>query len=277
MIPVLLRIGPLTIYSYGMMMALGFIAGDFILTRECHRRGFSPDLPNAAIVWGAIGGIAGSRIYDVIENWPVYMENPWTIVFSGSGFVWYGGLLGGIFAIWLVGRRYGVGFVTLTDMCAPALVFGQALGRIGCLLSGDGDWGTPSTLPWAMAYPRAIVGWNANTVLKVDSNGMLVSGYFPGVRVHPAPIYEAILYLATFAVLWSLRKKAPAGRMLALYLVLAGAARFVVEFVRINPRVLWGLSMAQVISVLMIVVGAAILSWPAARKTDVSRPLAARA
>ena len=78
-------------------------------------------------------------------------------------------------------------------MCAPALILGQAFGRIGCLLSGDGDWGMPSTVPWAMAFPNAIVGWNSRTVLKLDPSGNLVSGFFPGVRVHPAPIYESIL------------------------------------------------------------------------------------
>src|SRR5580692_200846 len=204
MIPILLRLGPITIYSYGLMMAIGFIAADFLLTSECRRRGITTDFANGIVVWGAIGGIAGSRIYDVFDNWPAYASNPWSIVFSGSGFVWYGGFIGGLTVAALVARHYQVPVLRAFDMCSPPLILGQAFGRVGCLLSGDGDWGLPSTLSWAMAYPHAIVGWNAHTVLKLDQNGNLVSGFFPGVRVHPAPIYESILYAAIFCLMWSM-------------------------------------------------------------------------
>jgi phosphatidylglycerol---prolipoprotein diacylglyceryl transferase len=270
MIPVLLRIGPITIYSYGLMMALGFIVGDFILGRECRRRGFAPELANSVVVWGAIGGIIGARLYDVFDNLTDYMAHPWSIIFSGAGFVWYGGFIGGVIATWLVARYYKISFLTLTDMCAPALVAGQAFGRMGCQLSGDGDWGLPSKLPWAMAYPRAIVGWNSQTVLTLDRHGDLVSGFFPGVHVHPAPIYEAVLYAAIFCVLWSWRKRiGTEGGMLYLYLILVGLARFLVEFVRINPRVFIGLTEAQLISVAMIITGGAAWYWSAARRSAV--------
>jgi phosphatidylglycerol---prolipoprotein diacylglyceryl transferase len=277
MFPVLLHLGPITIYSYGLMMAMGFITGDFLLTRECHRRGISPDFANAIVVWGAVGGIVGSRIYDVFDNWPVYAANPWSIVFSGAGFVWYGGFIGGVVAAAIVSRYYKVPILRAFDMCAPALIMGQALGRLGCLFSGDGDWGLPSTLPWAMAYPNAIVGWNARTVLKLDAYGNLVSGYFPGVRVHPAPIYESMLYAAIFCLMWSMRKKAPEGRLICLYLILEGLARFMVEFVRINPRVAFGLSEAQLISLVMIAIGLAAWHFTAAQPVAVEAPDAARA
>src|SRR5262249_44611267 len=95
------------------------------------------------------------------------------------------------------------------------------------------------------------------------------SGFFPGVRVHPTPIYEAILYVAIFCFLWSIRKKAKfEGELLYLYLVLAGAARFLVEFVRINPRVLWGLSAAQLISLIMIATGSIAWYWSSKRRTQ---------
>jgi len=258
MIPVLFRIGPLTVYSYGLMMAAGFLAADYVITLECRRRGITSDYASSLVVWAAVIGIAGSRLLDIANNFNAYLADPRSMIFSGSGFVWYGGLFGGILATYLVARRYRIPFPRTADMCAPALAIGQAIGRIGCQLAGDGDWGLPSTLPWAMAYPRAIVGWNAETVLKLDEHYRLVSGYFPGVRVHPAPVYETILYTAVFAILWSSRKKGwTAGRLLYLYLMLAGAARFLVEFVRINPRVLWGLSEAQFIAVGMILFGAA--------------------
>jgi phosphatidylglycerol:prolipoprotein diacylglycerol transferase len=276
MIPVLFQLPPitifglpiqLTIYSFGLMMALGAIVGNLVLTSECRRRGYNPDFANAVVVWGAIAGIAGARIYDVFDNWPLYRSNPWSIFFSGAGFVWYGGLVAGILATLLVARRYKVPILTALDMCAPALILGQAFGRMGCQLSGDGDWGLPSTLPWAMAYPHAIVGWNAQSVLKLDDQNQLVSGFFPGVRVHPAPVYEVIMYVSIFLVLWSLRKKTTVeGRILYLYLMLAGLARFLAEFVRINPRVLWGLSEAQFISIVMMAAGAGAWYWSSVRQ-----------
>jgi phosphatidylglycerol:prolipoprotein diacylglycerol transferase len=252
--------------------------GDFIVTHECRRRGYNPEMANALVVWGAIGGIVGARIYDVADDWPAYAAHPASIVFSGAGFVWYGGLIGGIIATWLVARYYGISFLTVADMGAPAVVLGQAFGRMGCQLSGDGDWGLPSKLPWAMAYPKAIVGWNPETVLKLNAHGQLVSGFYPGVRVHPTPIYEAILYVLVFLALWSWRKKAAAeGQLLYMYLVFAGAARFLVEFLRINPRVLWGLSEAQLISIVMMVAGAAAWYWSAAHQPHAESRAAARA
>lgn len=267
MIPVILKMGPLTIYSYGLMMALGFLAADLVIALECKRRGIPRDFASTLIVWGAIAGIIGSRLLDVMNNLPLYLADPKAILFSGSGFVWYGGLAGGIAAVYFVARRFSVRFLTTADMCAPALAIGQAIGRIGCQLSGDGDWGLPSKLPWAMAYPHAIVGWNAATVLKLDSHGQLVAGFHSGVRVHPAPIYETILYAGVFIVLWSLRRKIDVeGRLFYLYLMLAGASRFVVEFIRVNPRILLGLSEAQLIAILMMVTGLVAWRWSGGRQ-----------
>ncbi|HEY6395615.1 MAG TPA: prolipoprotein diacylglyceryl transferase [Candidatus Binataceae bacterium] len=260
MIPVLFHIGPLTVYSYGLMMAVGFLAADFVIALECKRRGINPDYASSVVVWAAILGIVGSRVYDIFDNLSYYLADPKSMIFSGSGFVWYGGLFGGIFATWLVARRYKIPWLKTADMCAPALAVGQAFGRIGCHLSGDGDWGLPSNLPWAVSYTKAIVGWNSATVLKLDDHYRLVSGYFPGVRVHPAPLYETTLYFIVFAILWSLRKKVhPDGRLLYLYLMLGGLSRFIVEFVRINPRVFYGLSEAQLIAIGMMLTGA--VAW----------------
>src|SRR5271168_762685 len=256
MIPVLFHLGPLTVYSYGLMMALGFLAADYVIRLECTRRGFDPEYSSSVVITAAVAGIVGSRIYAILDDLPTYLADPKSMIFSGSGFVFYGGMIGGILGAYLVSRWYRIGFAATMDMAAPALAIGQAIGRQGCQLAGDGDWGLPSTAPWAMAYPRAIVGWNAETVLKLDEHYRLVSGYFPGVRVHPAPIYETILYLGVFAILWSMRKTShPAGRIMYWYLLLAGAARFLVEFWRINPRVFYMFSEAQLIAFAMMVVG----------------------
>ena len=261
MIPVLFHLGPLTVYSFGLMMALGFLAADYVIRLECIRRGYDPEYSSSIVIASAVMGLVGSRIYAILDDLPTYLADPKSMIFSGSGFVFYGGLLGGILGAYLVSRWYRVGFGATVDMCAPALALGQAIGRIGCQLAGDGDWGLPSSVPWAMAYPRAIVGWTPETVLKLGAHYQLVPACTNltdclSVRVHPAPIYETILYLGVFAILWSKRETShPGGRVFYWYLVLAGAARFVVEFVRINPRVFDGLSEAQLIAVVMMIVG----------------------
>jgi phosphatidylglycerol:prolipoprotein diacylglycerol transferase len=266
MIPILLQLGPITIYSYGLMMALGFIAADLVCTSEFKRRGYPGEQASTLVLWTAVSGVVGSRVYDIFDHWPLYAAHPREMLLSGSGFVWYGGLAGGLLASFFVARHYRIPWRVLLDMAGPGLAIGHAVGRIGCQLSGDGDWGTVSTLPWAMAYPKAIVGWNSQTVLKVDSHNHLVSAFYPGVRVHPAPIYETILYTAVFAVLWAVRKKVRIdGQLFYLYLMMAGSCRFLVEFVRVNPRVLWGLSEAQLIALAMIVIGASAYAWSSAR------------
>ena len=209
MIPILLRLGPfhlfghpltLTIYSYGLMMALGFIAADLVIAADCPRRGIDPEYATAD------GDVGRARRYrrraPVRRNRQLapYMADPITIIWSGSGFVWYGGFIGGVTAAYFVARHYKVSVGATADMCGPALAIGQALGRIGCHLSGDGDWGAPSTLPWAVAYPKAIVGWGPQTVLKLGPHHELVSGFFPGVRVHPTsdlrshPVHGRVSY-----------------------------------------------------------------------------------
>jgi phosphatidylglycerol:prolipoprotein diacylglycerol transferase len=260
MIPVLFHLGPLTVYSFGLMMALGFLAADYVIRLECIRRGYDPEYSSSIVITAAVMGLIGSRLYAILDDLPTYLADPKTMIFSGSGFVFYGGMIGGILGAYIVSRWYRIGFGSTMDMCAPALAIGQAIGRMGCQLAGDGDWGLPSTVPWAMAYPRAIVGWNSDTVLKLDNHYRLVSGFFPGVRVHPAPVYETILYLGVFYLLWSMRKTShPAGRLIYWYLVLAGAARFLVEFWRINPRVFYMFSEAQLIALAMMILGAVAL------------------
>src|SRR5713101_6347708 len=166
MIPILLRIGPITIYSYGFMVALAFLIGDRLVASEFKRRGYDAGLASSLVLWVAIASFGGARLNDVIDNWRIYSADPKSIIFSSTGFVFYGGFIGGLLA---------------SIVFAPGLGLAHAIGRQGCQLSGDGDWGTPSRLPWAMAYPRAIVGWNAETVMAVDRHGNLISGFYPGV------------------------------------------------------------------------------------------------
>ena len=162
----------------------------------------------------------------------------------GAGFVWHGGLIGGIAGVSLGIRHYKLPWPETMDAIAPAIALGHGTGRIGCHLAGDGDWGPPTDLPWGMAYPDAIIGWD----------------YPPDVFVHPTPLYEMAAYFAIAAVLWNRRTAGyRPGSLFWGYLLLAGIARFFLEFVRVNPP-LWGaLSLAQVISIGLMLVGASLL------------------
>jgi phosphatidylglycerol:prolipoprotein diacylglycerol transferase len=240
MYPVLFQFGPITIYSYGVMMALGFIAATWVLGLELRRRGENPDLASTLVMWAAVSGLIGARLLFIMEEWREFLNDPWPLLFTGSGFVWYGGLIGGIVGVTLCIYRRGWSWIATMDAVAPSITLGHGIGRLGCHFAGDGDWGPPTTLPWGVAYPNAIVGWD----------------YPPGVRVHPTPIYETTAYLLIFAFLWFRRSKPiQPGTQFGWYLILGSTARFFLEFVRVNPPVLFVLSEAQVISILLVTAG----------------------
>lgn len=266
MYPVIVRLGPLTVYSFGVMMATAFLVAGYLGGREMKRKGLPPEHASNMVFWAAVGGLAGSRLWSMLEDWQHLSRDPLGALFSGSGFVWYGGLLGGAVAVSWVIWRQGLPWLRVVDCVAPALVLAHGIGRIGCQLAGDGDWGTASTLPWAMAYPNAIIGWE---------EWLAKEGLPLGTRVHPTPIYELLAYTAIFAVLWSIRKRPlPDGTVFWWYLILAPAARFLIEFVRHNEPVLAGLSEAQVFSLFLIGIGAVQL-W-IGRTAPVAAPAARR-
>lgn len=272
MFPVLLKLGPLTIYSFGAMMALAFLAAGQVTAKELGRRGYDPEIASKFVVWGVVGGLVGARLWSLWNDWDAFLQHPIKVMFSGSGLVFYGGLAGGFLLVSLSIRRNKVPWLTAVDCIAPGLPLAHAIGRIGCELAGDGDWGKPSTLPWAHAYPNAIIGWQA---------WLAENGLPPDVRVHPTPIYELIMYFAIFAFLWSIRKRPMApGSLLWLYFILGGIARFAVEFVRLNDRVALGLTEAQWFSLGLIAIGAwrlAVGRSVAATPAPATAPRTARA
>jgi len=253
--PVILHLGPLTIYSYGTMMAIGFLVAGWLTGREMERRGMPAEFASTMVFWAAVGGIAGSKLWAVLQEPQSLMEEPIGSIFSGSGFVWYGGLIGGTLAVTWSIWRHGLPWLAVVDCIAPAMAAAHGIGRIGCQLAGDGDWGTVTDVPWAMAYPAAITGWP----------------YPPGVLVHPTPVYETLAYFAVFGILWSMRKRPhPDGALLWWYLVLACGARFIIEHWRINPPVAFGLSAAQLTSLVLVAIGATLLI---ARRGTVAVPV----
>jgi phosphatidylglycerol:prolipoprotein diacylglycerol transferase len=236
-----LHLGPLTLQSFGVCFALGFVAAGALLARRLTEIGKPVDWAYEIIFAGAVSGLVGSRVDYLAQNWSTVSDDLLGNLFSGSGLVWFGGLVGG--AVGVVLWAWWRGFLSpaLLDLCAPALALGYALGRVGCQVSGDGDYGIRTGLPWGMAYPH---------------------GTRPtDVAVHPTPVYETFAMGLVALVLWQLRDRYRPGVLFGIYLVLAGAERLLVEFIRRNEAILLGLTQPQVISVAMMVAGAALVMW----------------
>jgi len=234
-----ISIGPLDLKSFGICFAGGFIAAALVLARDFKERGHPVDWAYEMIFAGLIGGIVGSRVDFLIQNWDDVSDDLLGNVFSGTGLVWFGGLVGGAIGVGLWAWRRGYLGLELLDVSAVPLALGYAVGRVGCQLSGDGDYGVHSDLPWAMAYPDG-------TVSTTD-------------EVHPTPIYESLAMGLIALALWRLRGRLAPGMLFALYLVLAGLERLLVEFIRRNDDIVAGLTLPQLVSVAMIAGGAAWL------------------
>ena len=241
MYPDIFTIGPFTLHSFGLMAMLGFLVPTLIMRREFSRTNQDPDNANNIIVTAIIGGFLGARLYYLIEHWDDFMRDPSGMIFSGAGLVWYGGLAGGVIAVFWSVRHYKMPFWETTDLVATLLLLGQAFGRMGCLLAADGDYGPPSDVPWAIAFP--------NGVVPID------------VPVHPTPLYDIILLLVFFGIVWSLRKrKFFPGTYLGLYFIAAGTERFITEFWRTTPEVAFGwMTLAQIISIVLFISGSMII------------------
>ena len=163
---------------------------------------------------------------------------------SGSGFSWFGGLVGGVIAVAWLAQRNGIFWLKAADISAPALALGYGIGRIGCFLAGDATWGKVTEVPWGMAFPNAVAGW-ADPVTGIP--------YQTGVKVHPTQLYELVQSLIVFGILWRVRKiQFPQGTIFWLYLALAGSMRFIVEFWRAHPVVSLNMTEYQWISVALI-------------------------
>lgn len=260
-----LEIGPLTLQTFGICLALGFIAAGAVAAKRLQELGKPADWAYEMLFAALIGGLIGARIDFVIQNWSDVSDDLLGNLFSGTGLVWFGGAIGGAIAVLLWAWWRGIFSWVVPDIAAVPLAVGYAIGRIGCQVSGDGDYGVASSLPWAMGYPDGAVPTP------------------PGVEVHPAPLYDT-LSMGIFAlVLWRLRDRLVTGALFGIYLVGAGLERFLVEFIRRNDEVLVGLTAAQLESLALVVAGAiwlAVLYAKHGRLTaagDGSRPAAGAA
>ena len=242
MIPYL-HFGPFTLPTFGLMVATGLLVASYILQADFRRRAISSD---AFLIIGIAGlaGIVGARLYHVLESPAEFFADPWPLLISRFGFAWFGGFLGGFAALLILARYEKIPALVMFDACSPAAAAGYAIGRIGCLLSGDGDYGIPTTLPWGMSFPNGVVPTSE--------------------KVHPTPLYEFFLWMLIGFVLWRLgaaflQKKKSAGLVFSAYLILTGIARFLVEMIRLNPRSFFGMSNAQAASVASILLGVVLV------------------
>lgn len=315
MIP-FLHLGPLNIPTFGLMVATAMVVAYFVLRADLSRREIAAKdsgMAEAFIAVPCLAGIVGAKLYHVLESPRELFADPMGDIFSRYGLAWFGGLIAGFAAFVWLARRRKIPLLTIFDAGSPAAAIGYGIGRIGCLLSGDGDYGKPTSLPWGMSFPHGLVPTTQTCV---------AWGWPASCRVQPTPIYEFIAACAITWLLWKLgarqvslmrakgstrasetsvrdsrksraaardalsdaavRESPPAeskasrwrsffsapspGAVFAAYLVLTGIERFLVEFIRINPRSFFGMTNAQTAALASIIVGVALWWWLAKSK-----------
>ncbi len=233
----------LSLKTFGIAFALGFLVAGAITARRLGELGRSPDEAYGMVGSSLVGGLVGSRVYFLVQHWSTVKHDLFGSIFSGSGLVWYGGAIGGAIGVLLWAWRHDFLERRMLDTAVYGLCFGYGIGRIGCQVSGDGDYGTVSSLPWAMGYPHGTVPTA------------------PGVTVQPTPIYETVAMGLLAWALWRLRDRVRPGVVFALYLVGSGVERMLVEFVRRNAHVLGVLTAPQLESIGLALLGVGGLAY----------------
>jgi len=280
MFPVLFRIGGFTVTSFGVMIALAFVAAGWIMGKELKGKGQDPEHAWDLAGWAAISGILGAKIYYLILNWQLTVAEPRQMILSRSGLVWYGGfILAALTVLWRL-HRAKLPILTFADCVGPALALGYAVGRIGCFLVGD-DYGGPTNGWWGVSFPQ---GAPPSTAGNLRAFGVSVPGDVADgtvMSVHPTQLYETGLSLLIFFLLWRIRHRfTTPGAIWFIWLSLAGVERFIVEIFRAkDDRFIAGLTVAQVISMLITTIGVvgyvAVTRRAAARQPRAAAPAGA--
>jgi len=253
-----IHLGPITLGSFGLLVATGLLAAYFVMRADLARRGIDADAAGIIGITG-LAGLAGARLYHLLETPADFFAHPLPLLFSTMGFAWFGALVGGFIALVWLARSNRMSMLLMLDVASPAAALGYGIGRIGCLISGDGDYGIPTSLPWGMAFHPLEPGPRIFHFLQID-RGALDPSYASNfgrlpldaiVRVHPTPIYEFLVALVIAHFLWHMgpfkkgvggrKVRRPAGEVFAWYLIATAVVRFLVEFIRINPRSFLGL------------------------------------
>jgi len=276
MYPVLFSIGDFSITSFGLMMFLSFIGGAWATGLMLKHYGLAPALIWDMLAWIAIGGIVGAKLYFLALHWQDWLANPVGETFRRDGLVWYGGLIGGVLAYYFQIRSRKLPMPVMYDATAPALMLAIAIGRMGCFLVGD-DYGVYTDGPLGIAFP---IGTPPSTAGYLRSLGDVIPTAIPDtaiVTVHPTQLYEFVIALALFAVLWHFSKRRlKPGQLFAAFMALYGVERFMIEIVRAKgDRFLFGLSTSQLMSVLLVL--GAVMLWQRQKSRPEWNPAAASA
>lgn len=259
--PKLFDIGPIPVYSYGLMLGLAFLLGSYLFTLELRRKNIDENFGITITFLAIIGGIVGSKIFYLIEEWNFgnglsFSELLKSDLLSPAGLTFYGGLITAILLIIIYCRIKKLSVLMIFDSMSPSAAIAYGVARIGCHLSGDGCYGVAvNNTPWEFLgtiYSKGIVPTK------------------PGELVLPTPLFELGAAVIIFVILWMMRKKMKYnGQLFYYYLIFTGIPRLLVEFVRRNPHVIFGLTQAQIISVLMILVGVIMLLISRNKKDDI--------
>jgi phosphatidylglycerol:prolipoprotein diacylglycerol transferase len=258
--PELLRIGSFVLPTYGVLLAAGFLAALWLLRRRAPKFGLSPDTVSDIGIWILLAGLLGSKILLVVVEWPQYVRS-WSALgeLLRSAGVFYGGLIGATLAGAFLLRRKHLSFWTFTDVAAPTVALGQAIGRLGCFSAGC-CWGAACHLPWAVTFTDPVAERNVGVPLNVP--------------LHPTQLYEAAGTLLLCLLLIAFERRRFPGETFARYLLGYGLLRGTIELFRGDPRgsVFGGVSTSQFIALLGILAAAAI--WVLQRR-KVSSPATA--
>ncbi|MFQ6678048.1 MAG: prolipoprotein diacylglyceryl transferase [Fidelibacterota bacterium] len=265
MIPVLFELGPIKIYSFGFMLVVAFYTTYYLLQKDMKRLGYDIKIASDIVFAAAVGGILGSKLYYLIENIGRVIDDPFGMIFSGAGLVFLGGLMGGTLGVTIVLQKNKLPWIKFADIVAPLLILGYAIGRVGCFLVGD-DYGIPTHVPWGISFENGLPP-TTYWVFQSYYPWIDLADFEPGLlTVHPTQLYEVIMGFIIFAFLWNRRTKiVRAGSLFFTYFILAGIERFSIEFIRTNNHYMFNLTGAQIISVVMVIIGTIGLLRPVSK------------
>lgn len=237
-----------SIPTFGLMLWLATMVGAWLMDRAFRREKLKQDAVLIVAIT-LVAGVIGAKLWHVLDTPSEFRDAGWKVLWSSAGFAWFGGMTFGIATLLFLGWKMKIGAIRMLDLAAPSAAIGYGVGRIGCLLSGDGCYGIATTLPWGMSFPHGLEPTYE--------------------RVHPTPLYEFLIGLVIAWWLWrQLAKGFTTGAIVGQFLILSGIARFLIEFIRRNPHVLWGLSNAQLASLGSVVVGVGLLLWSRLNKAE---------
>jgi phosphatidylglycerol:prolipoprotein diacylglycerol transferase len=256
--PILFELGPITVYTYGVLLAAAYLLGLKLAMVRAHSRGLDEARVLDLGIYIIIAALVGAKLLLLVTDFHTFSADPRELLtLARSGGVFYGGLLLAVaVALWYI-RRVGLPLWTTCDAFAPGIALGHVVGRFGCLFAGC-CWGKPTTVPWAITFTNVYAAQYVGTPL--------------GVPLHPTQLYEAGAELIIlFILLWSERGKRPfAGRTFWLYMLLYAISRFVIEFYRDDPRGSVGVfSTSQFISILLAPLAIGMLVYLSKRNTPV--------